>query len=89
MTKSFTLFNDPQQAEQLLLQCRFVPVEVLRLGLNKYGTADEQAEFKKWLRCYDKAQTMVDKGGRKVWYFPPAQQVRELNAFDLTLSLCR
>lgn len=75
MTRAFTVFSDPQHAEQLLLQCRAVPLEVLKLGLNKYGTADEQAAFKKWLRCYDKAQKATDKGGRTVWYWPPEQLV--------------
>lgn len=42
----------------------------------RYGNPKEVDEFQSWMRCYGKAKSQKDKGGRALWYFE--DQVRLL-----------
>ena len=59
--------SNPEAANRIISLCRTVPLEVLNLKLNKYGTPEEKVEFEKWLKIYDKGNFDL-VAGRKIYY---------------------
>lgn len=77
-----TQAHDP--GHLILFLARQIQLEVLANGgMNKYGSADEQARFKAWLRVYGKGKE-VKVGSRSVHCTPEqrlGKQVRDLGTF--------
>jgi hypothetical protein len=57
----------PREFAALLRLCRDVPLEIISLGINKYGDEAEKQRFADWLHVYDKGVFVVDSSKRKIY----------------------
>jgi uracil-DNA glycosylase len=57
----------PREFATLLRLCRDVPLEIISLGINKYGDEIEKQRFADWLHVYDKGVFVVDSSKRKIY----------------------
>lgn len=61
----FNIKHDP--GLMILYLTRQIQLEVIANDMNKYGTQDQQARFKAWLRVYEKGH-FLKQGGRSIWH---------------------
>lgn len=59
--------NNSDVGSRILYLCNQIPQEILKLGLNKYGTSEQVEKFNSWLRIYNKGTTFKC-GGQQVYY---------------------
>mmetsp|Transcript_25691 Transcript_25691/g.64511 ORF Transcript_25691/g.64511 Transcript_25691/m.64511 type:complete len:421 (-) Transcript_25691:25-1287(-) len=69
------VLQDPNKCSALTKNTHLIPSQVVALGLNKYGNAQEQAAFHRFLICYEK-QPFRMIAGRKMYYMDPAKQAK-------------
>jgi uracil-DNA glycosylase len=70
----------PERFDELLNLCRDMPLEILRLDLNKYGDEAEQRRFKAWLAVYESGVVLLDKSKRKMYVSKEAESNFKLGA---------
>lgn len=62
-----TVNENSDFGSRILYLCNQIPLEILKLGLNKYGNQEELDAFNSWLRIYGKGSS-VKKGNQQIYY---------------------
>jgi len=88
-TYSYELFNHINEKSDrgliLLYLCKALPLEVINLKLNKYGSVSEKEEFEKWLKVYGKEEYKTIKG-RKIYFSDNENQIPDLYIISHQIS---